>query len=67
MTEAAADTQESAYLKVTEVATKLNVSVRHVYDLIAARELESSRFGKGRNGLRVTRPSLDAFEVRRKS
>lgn len=65
MTEAAADTQESAYVKVSDVATELNMSVRSIYDLIAARELKSSRFGTGRLGLRVHRDSLDAFKKRR--
>ena len=66
MTEAAAPSGAPAYLKVTEVAQRLNVSVRHVYDLISSRELESFRFGRGRLGLRVTSESLAAFEARRR-
>jgi excisionase family DNA binding protein len=66
MTEAIAPAEQAAYLKVSEVATRLNVSKRHVYDLISARELESARFGNGHLGLRVIRVSLDAFELRRR-
>jgi excisionase family DNA binding protein len=57
-----------AYLKVRDVATRLNVSQRHVYDLIASRELETFRFGdaNSRLGLRITRESLDDFEKRRR-
>ena len=60
MTEATTDAEAPEYMKVSEVATRLNVSERHVYDLIASRELESFRFG-GRLGLRVSRKSLDKF------
>ena len=66
MTETTATAGAPAYLRPKQVAERLNVSLRHVYDLIAARELESSRFGTGRLGLRVGRASLDAFEARRK-
>lgn len=58
--------QTAKYLKVTEVAEYLNLSTRAVYDLIAARELESSRFGTGRNGMRVLSASVLAFEKARR-
>lgn len=61
MTEATASAEAPVYLKVSEVAVRLNISERAVYDLIAARELESSRFG-GRKGVRVHEDSLIAYQ-----
>lgn len=54
--------ESSAYMKVSEVAAHLNLSVRHVYDLVSEGVLESSRFGDSRKGLRVHRASVEAFE-----
>lgn len=66
MTAPAAPVGAPAYLTPKQIADRLNVSVRHVYDLIAARELDSARFGQGRLGLRVPAESLAAFEQRRR-
>ena len=57
--------QADKYVKVAEVAAYLNISKRAVYDLVAARELESARFGQGRLGLRVLRASVLKFEADR--
>lgn len=65
MTKATAATADPEYFKVSEVARHLNVSDRHVYDLIAERELEGVNFGTGRRGIRVTAASLTAFKKRR--
>jgi excisionase family DNA binding protein len=68
MTEATTSAEAPEYMKVSEVAARLNVSERHVYDLIASRELESFRFGdkESRLGLRVSRESLARFEAERR-
>ena len=65
MANPAAAPDTAAYLKVSQVATRLGLSPRQVYDLIAMRELPAHRFGKGRGGMRVKITELDAFEKSR--
>jgi excisionase family DNA binding protein len=55
--------EPSAYMKVSEVAERLNLSVRHIYDLVSEGVLDSSRFGDSAKGLRVHRASVEAFEA----
>jgi excisionase family DNA binding protein len=61
MTETTTPAATAEYLTVREVAGKLRLSMRHVYDLIHEGELESKRFG---GALRVTTVSLDEFVAR---
>ena len=59
----AADTPQ--YLSVAEVAARLGLSARHVYDLIDARELPASHFGNDgrmRKGMRIKIADLEKFE-----
>ena len=53
----------SPYMKVSEVAAHLNLSERHVYDLVSEGVLTSSTFGSSGKGLRVHRASVEAFEA----
>lgn len=54
----------SPYMKVSEVAAHLNLSERHIYDLVKEGVLTSSHFGTpGERGLRVHRASVEAFET----
>jgi excisionase family DNA binding protein len=63
MTSTAEAEPESAYMKVSEVAARLNLSPRHVYDLAKEGALRTAKFGAGRKGLRITRDSVDEFEA----
>jgi excisionase family DNA binding protein len=53
----------SKYMKVSEVAAQLNLSERHIYDLVSEGVLTSSRFSEGAKALRVHRDSVEAFEA----
>lgn len=54
----------SRYMTVKEVAAHLNLSERHIYDLVKEEVLTSSHFGSpGERGLRVHRESVEAFEA----
>lgn len=47
------------YLKVSEVADRLNLSIRHVYELIARGDLVGVRPG---GAIRVRSDDLDTYE-----
>ncbi len=53
-------------MKVSEVAAHLNLSVRHIYDLVSEGVLTASDFGDSAKGLRVHRESVEAFEASRR-
>lgn len=63
MTQAETETPFQPYWQVKEVAVRLKLSDRFIYDLIASGELKAKRFG-GRMGLRVTGESLAEYEAR---
>jgi excisionase family DNA binding protein len=52
------------YYKPAQVADRLNIGLRTVYELIASGALESVRIGTGRGTLRVAAAVLDAYEAR---
>lgn len=59
---------EKAYWRPADIAERLSLGLRTVYELIKAGEFgETVRFGVGRNGLRVTAEGLAAFEERRRT
>jgi excisionase family DNA binding protein len=49
------------YLKVSEVAAKLNLSESYIYDLVSRGTLRSKKFGEGRKGIRVETASVAEF------
>ena len=61
MNETAAAAPGQEYYTVPEVARKLHVSVRTVYELLASGEIPKSRF---RTALRVRADDLAAYEAK---
>ncbi|MGH3222251.1 MAG: helix-turn-helix domain-containing protein [Streptosporangiaceae bacterium] len=55
----APDAAAVTYLKVPEVAARLNLSKRHAYELIARGDLTGVRMG---GAMRVRSDDLDAYE-----
>lgn len=55
--------KQSPYLKVREVAAMLNVTPKHVYNLIEVGKLEAVNIGSSRDRpcYRIKRESLEAF------
>ena len=66
MTKATTAASPPVYLKPADVAQRLNLSLRHIYDLIASRELDAVRLGNGEKGLRIIEASVAAFVERRR-